>query len=152
MTMTITEQINASLGIEDIYISIRINDSKTSDIISNMPDKYKEIYYSKEYQHIDDTFDYAEVEQTKVRFPNFLGDYYSKYIAKMESHGFYNLFCFSFVSDSKLISCIVTVPWKPVDNQKHFEQFREVTLNGIQSILEDFKKIKVVKKIDLDRH
>lgn len=67
MTMMITEQINASLGIEDIYISIRINDSKTSDVISNMPDKYKEIYYSKEYQHIDDTFDYAEVEQTKVR-------------------------------------------------------------------------------------
>lgn len=148
--MTITEQINSSLGIKDICISIRIKDSNTIQVISNMPDSYKDVYYSKKYKDIDDTFDYAEAEIKKVRFPNFLGDYHSRYIEKMESHGYYNLFCFSFKSENTLISCIVTVPWKPFDNKKHFEQYREATLKGVQRILEHFTNVKVFKKIDLE--
>ncbi|SHO56770.1 hypothetical protein [Vibrio quintilis] len=130
--MSISEKINTLIHKNDVFISLRITNEKNnkSEIISNMPDGYKKIYYSNHYDSIDDTFDFTESCTENMCYPNSQGNYTSEYIKTMESHGYYNLVSFT-IKDKKTLSCIVTLPGKPraqhhVRDLLHFDLVEDI--------------------------
>ncbi|WP_059122916.1 hypothetical protein [Vibrio sp. MEBiC08052] len=143
--MTISEQINTFIKLNETFIALRITDPDTEEreILSNMPDSYKEIYYSNHYNEIDDTFDFTESNPAAINYPNTEGNYSSDYIRIMESHGYYNLASFS-SKGKKELSCIVTVPKKPHDPQHTFNAIKKDLVNDIEKIVTNLSKIATV--------
>ncbi|WNJ97371.1 hypothetical protein RND59_19420 [Vibrio ruber] len=143
--MTISEQINTLIKLDETFIALRITDQDTEEkeILSNMPDNYKEIYYSNHYNEIDDTFDFTEANSEIINYPNSEGNYSSDYIRIMESHGYYNLASFT-VKGTKKLSCIVTIPRKPHDPQNAFNMIRQDLVNDIEKIIANLSKIATV--------
>ncbi|RSD31798.1 hypothetical protein [Vibrio pectenicida] len=147
--MSITTKINNKIKVEDLYLSLKLTNGEQSQIISNMPCAYKDIYYQNQYDKIDDTFDFTEQNPGRVCYPNELGEYTSNYIKKMAGHGYYNLFSFSLSHRNQSISCIVTVPWKPHDNQLHFSELRDKVINSTKTIIREFSQYPELADIDL---
>ncbi len=146
--MSVTDEINKKLGLDDLYISLKMTNGEDTQIISNMPDSYKDIYYTNQYNKIDDTFYYTEANPSKICFPNALGEYHSDYIKKMESHGYYNLFSFSLTENDATLSCIVTVPWCPSNNELHLNELKETVVLSVSKIVREFSEHPAMSNFD----
>ena len=148
--MSITTEINHRIKLDEVYLSLKLTSGEQSQIISNMPCAYKDIYYQNQYHKIDDTFDFTEQNAGRVCFPNQLGEYNSNYIQTMANHGYYNLFSFSLSHENQSISCIVTVPWKPRDNRLHFNQMKDKVMDSAKTIIREFSNYPELAEIELN--
>jgi hypothetical protein len=147
--MSISKQIDGLIQTDDVFISLRITDKCTNktEVLSNMPDEYKKVYYREHYDDIDDTFDYTESNAGSVCYPSSEGTYCSDYIRTMESHGYYNLVSFT-VSGDKNLTCIVTLPRKPRALQHDFSLIKLGLVSDIKMIIKHLSKLSCTSDFD----
>ena len=149
--MDMTSLINSKIGSTDVYLSLLLTSDGDKEVLSNMPNLYKKVYYQNQYDEIDDTFDYTQKNIGRICYPNRLGDYYSNYIQIMESYGYYNLFSFSVKNSIGAIACIVTVPWAPFDNQQHFKELKNIIIKATHIIIKECSQFPQLSEIELSQ-
>ncbi len=146
--MNVTTAINNRIKLDNLYLSLKLTSGELSQIISNMPCAYKELYYRNQYDKIDDTFSYTERNAGRLCYPNEQGEYNSHYIQKMADHGYYNLFSFSLTQGDQSVSCIVSAPWKPYNNQLHSNQLKDRVINSAKTTIRDFSQYPEIANMD----
>ncbi|MCL9780027.1 autoinducer binding domain-containing protein [Vibrio sp. S4M6] len=138
--MSFTDLINQRLGIRDTYIAIRLHNHQTdqSELVTNIPDDFRNTYYEKRYNDIDDSFSYTEQNIGKLCFPNTLNpDYESKFLPILESHGFFNLASFS-IGDDIQLTCIITQTKQIQDAAQEFLALRDKVIQWCSIIVDEF--------------
>jgi len=146
--MTITEKINKEINLGDIYICLRLRLGEKEQVLSNMPEAFKELYYQGGYFKKEDTFDFTASNPSRICYPNSIGEYNSSYIHDMEAFGFYNLFSFALSEQDRELVCIVSAPWEPYDNKKHWLVYQNLVLDSVCKIITKFSEFPSLANMD----
>lgn len=145
--MSITTDINKMLDHNEVYISLQLECRNNTQILSNVPDTYKNTYYQNK-DELDDTFAYTRKHAGTVCFPNNLGNYSSEYTRVMASHGYHNLFSFCIESQSSSVTLIASVPWLPTNNTVHYQNYREHVVKSAKQIIKYFADEDSLSKLE----
>lgn len=138
--MSYTDLINKRFNISDIYIAVRIHDSQTmkSELVTNVPDEFREIYYRNRYNEMDDTFEYTEKHPLQLCFPNTQNStHQSDFLPILESHGFFNLASFC-IGEHPRLTCVITLPQRVEDAKSKFLSMREDIVQWCQEIVDEY--------------
>ncbi|CAH0536389.1 hypothetical protein [Vibrio marisflavi] len=141
--MSFTSEINQKLNLHDTYISIRINNEKAnvSELVTNVPNDFRETYYHQQYNRIDDTFEQTEKRCGKLCFPNTQNsDYQSQFLPILESHSLYNLASFS-IGDNLKLTCVITLTNTVENSLDKFLSMRDDVIEWCKVIADDYCKL-----------